>query len=592
MKKILLIASLLLGAAFYAAAQRSPESVLGQALHQEEIEGDLKGAIATYQKVVAMKGVSHKTAAEALLHLGRCYERLGDNDARKVYERIEHEYADQTEAVTMARARLASSRPAAGSGIALTRVMSTAASNGGVSPDGRFLSFKTSDALMLRDLSSGENRVLVKASDRFIGKSLFSPDGKRVAYVAQNANGPWQLNVININGTDDQTIYRTSEYFMPEGWSPSGEILVVASYAEPNRPRIPVRMAWVSAANGKERALLVPHRIYGWPVALSPDGRSIAYTGAKEGLDKGTIYVLSADGSHEFPVVESRWQDQVLSWTEDAKGVLFSSDRTGSIGIWLAQIGNGGPKGTPVMVQDSIVKSGNAVANQGTFFYLNAVVPIGMTNKGAFFYDVGGTSNQMYYVDLDRSTGRVSGEPTPVGPSNDLVNVLPAWSPDSRQLTYHSILGTVQGENSRRLLHIYSPETHVQHDLSPEMEYLGSKVAWFGDSRSLLAWGLSAEGQHGLYKVDTSTGKAPRCLCRWRTAPPILRSPRMTRLSTTPNRQMAGGRVLALLPEASKPASRILSMKRRRQVSGRSNSLPTTAASRSAPSVTESRPLW
>ncbi len=50
--------------------------MLGGALHQEEVEGDLKGAIAAYRKVLAAPGVSRKIAAEALVHLGQCYEKL------------------------------------------------------------------------------------------------------------------------------------------------------------------------------------------------------------------------------------------------------------------------------------------------------------------------------------------------------------------------------------------------------------------------------------------------------------------------------------------------------------------------------------
>src|SRR5438270_10875528 len=111
MKQILLVAILTLSAPLFASAQRTPESMLGAALHQEEVRGDLKGAIAGYQKVVAMPGVSRKTAAEALVRMGQCYEKLGDAESRKAYERVLREYADQKEAVTLARARLGKESP-------------------------------------------------------------------------------------------------------------------------------------------------------------------------------------------------------------------------------------------------------------------------------------------------------------------------------------------------------------------------------------------------------------------------------------------------------------------------------------------------
>src|SRR6266567_9557027 len=106
MKQTLLVANLMLSAALLAAAQKTPESMLGAALHQEEVQGDLKGAIAAYQKVVAAPGVSRKTAADALVRMGQCYEKLGDSESRKIYDRVIREYADQREAVAVARARL------------------------------------------------------------------------------------------------------------------------------------------------------------------------------------------------------------------------------------------------------------------------------------------------------------------------------------------------------------------------------------------------------------------------------------------------------------------------------------------------------
>src|SRR6266700_286509 len=122
MKQTLVVANLIMSAAFLATAQKTPESMLGAALHQEEVQGDLKGAIAAYQKVVAMPGVSRKTAADALVRMGQCYEKLGDVESRKAYERVVRDYADQKEAVTLARARLSGDAAARNFGPAIRRV--------------------------------------------------------------------------------------------------------------------------------------------------------------------------------------------------------------------------------------------------------------------------------------------------------------------------------------------------------------------------------------------------------------------------------------------------------------------------------------
>ena len=107
-----LIAALLLAVALAAgaAAQKKPataEELLGAALHQEEVEGNLERAIATYKKVVAEAGATRAVAGRALLRMGQCYEKLGNAEARKAYERVVREYADQSEIAAQARVRLA-----------------------------------------------------------------------------------------------------------------------------------------------------------------------------------------------------------------------------------------------------------------------------------------------------------------------------------------------------------------------------------------------------------------------------------------------------------------------------------------------------
>ena len=40
------------------------------------------------------------------MRMAECYQKLGDAESRKIYEQVVKDYADQKEAVTLARARL------------------------------------------------------------------------------------------------------------------------------------------------------------------------------------------------------------------------------------------------------------------------------------------------------------------------------------------------------------------------------------------------------------------------------------------------------------------------------------------------------
>src|SRR5687768_7427235 len=99
---------LVIAAASMLAAQTADVDVLLQrAIRRETVEGDLKGAIDLYKKVVAGAGKNRSAAAKALLRLGECYEKQGDSQAQKVYERLVREFGDQVEQAREAQVRLA-----------------------------------------------------------------------------------------------------------------------------------------------------------------------------------------------------------------------------------------------------------------------------------------------------------------------------------------------------------------------------------------------------------------------------------------------------------------------------------------------------
>lgn len=98
--------SLLLLAAAPPQQRDRAEVALRAAIEKETVDGDLKAAIEQYKKIAAQPGVSRNVAATALLHLGQCYEKLGQADARKTYERLLRDFGDQAEIVKQARERL------------------------------------------------------------------------------------------------------------------------------------------------------------------------------------------------------------------------------------------------------------------------------------------------------------------------------------------------------------------------------------------------------------------------------------------------------------------------------------------------------
>src|SRR4051794_38787519 len=112
-----------LAAAMLATAQpRNSDAALGAARHLEEAEGNYPAAIEAYKRFLAQYGKDRTLAAKALVRMGQCYEKLGDAESRKIYERVVREYADQKEAVAAARAKLGGDSAAKNAGIVMRQV--------------------------------------------------------------------------------------------------------------------------------------------------------------------------------------------------------------------------------------------------------------------------------------------------------------------------------------------------------------------------------------------------------------------------------------------------------------------------------------
>ncbi len=96
---------MLLGMAL--AAQSDTERQLEAAVHREMVMGDVAAAIAMYQAIVTQPGTPRTLAAQALLHLGQCQEKLGQRrEAHATYARVARDYAGESAIAAQAKAKL------------------------------------------------------------------------------------------------------------------------------------------------------------------------------------------------------------------------------------------------------------------------------------------------------------------------------------------------------------------------------------------------------------------------------------------------------------------------------------------------------
>ncbi|MCH7879487.1 MAG: tetratricopeptide repeat protein, partial [candidate division Zixibacteria bacterium] len=90
----------------FANAQTSPEELLESGVYKAEVKGELEDAIKIFEQILAKHSNNRPVAAQALLHLGSSYEKLGNQKAEETYQRLINEFGDQQIAVSEARIRL------------------------------------------------------------------------------------------------------------------------------------------------------------------------------------------------------------------------------------------------------------------------------------------------------------------------------------------------------------------------------------------------------------------------------------------------------------------------------------------------------
>ena len=271
----------------------SPEALLGKALHQEEIEGNLEAAIATYKQVLANPHASRLVMAGALLHLGASYEKLGQSGAREAYEQIVAKYPDSGAVFTTARARLARLQAAAAGPFksrSLDAMIKGDYERLSVSPSGAMVAYwrssaaraegqATREVLCVRDLGSGTERILVDLTnkDQHVGGPLtWSPDNQRISY-AVTIGSSRELRFVTIDRGESRT-YETIDVKAVGGgssWSPDGQRLAFAVKRTPADP-YEIRLVTMGATDVRS-LILGTSRAVQMTVVWSPDGKQIAF---------------------------------------------------------------------------------------------------------------------------------------------------------------------------------------------------------------------------------------------------------------------------------------------------------------------------
>jgi Tol biopolymer transport system component len=435
------------------ARQADPGVLLRAAIEKEDVAGDLEGAMALYRQIIAANGKNRTVTAKALLRLGGCHEKLGQAEARKVYERLVAEYSDQAAEVASARQKLAGlaaltkiaepPRPTFRKIRVPTKLPTTG--SGKLSPDGQTLAFIADGSLWTLPVHGKSDPNIAGAPVRLTepmhawdnaNVSIeWSVDGKwiafRVAVPQLDRRSEEELYVVPAAGGTPRRLpiswqdWADNAYTLRYALSGGGEVLYFAAGTELDE----LCVFSMSARDGDRRAVTTP--ITRQP-ALSPDGSRIAYVKGEKGEGRGLytkeIWVASVDGT--AAQLAYRLPGEALAWVQ---GPIWSPD-----GRMLAFLASArGNRFTQVLVLP-LRKNGSAAAEPARF-------DLPVTTNGTSDILAGWTpDNRVGILIPGEEQTAIYRIPASGGRAVQLTpkaGWMPAWAPDGKRIYFDGIHG-------------------------------------------------------------------------------------------------------------------------------------------------------
>jgi TolB protein len=164
------------------------------------------------------------------------------------------------------------------------------------------------------------------------GDAVWSPDGRKIAFLSQRDGTGADVFVMNADGSDQRNLTRKPGNEVAPAWSPDGRAIVYSA-VPPGQPLWagggisasgPFRDVYVMNADGSDqRNLTHTQEAEEWPGGWSPDGRTIAFA-AYDGRSF-RIFVINADGSGKRALTHEV-TDTFMSWSPDGRKMAFFDD--------------------------------------------------------------------------------------------------------------------------------------------------------------------------------------------------------------------------------------------------------------------------
>ena len=151
-----------------------------------------------------------------------------------------------------------------------------------------------------------------------------------IAYMARQGQAPWQIYVMNVDGSGIESISDVVANDTTPVWSPAGDKLTFVSQRDGNRE------IYVMDVDGRNLLNLTNHPADDGTPSWSPDGSRIAFSSNRQA--NWEIFIINADGTDLRQLTNTEGGNISPVWSPDGQMISFSSKRDGNWEIYTMRL--------------------------------------------------------------------------------------------------------------------------------------------------------------------------------------------------------------------------------------------------------------
>lgn len=375
--------------------------------------------------------------------------------------------------------------------------------------------------LYVQALEGGEPLQLTTNPAPEVG-ATWSPDGLRLAFgryqLQEGAEERCTVLEIPARGGPERRLGSCGNNGTADfAWSPSGEWIAFSDRREGDKT---FGIYLLSTLTGESHQLVAPDEAH-WgdrDPQFSPDGSQVAFARSVS-METQDVFRIPVAGGEPVAVTRDRRSVRGLTWLPDGSGLVVSSRRAGSRGLWRFPLDGSSPSWLPIAVDHAW--SPTLSRHSGTLLFEVRVLEAGLQQRAlngdseptAWLAStredvdpqhspdgqrIAFTSNRSGHFEI-WSAAPDGSELVQLTALNGAYNGSPRWSPDSRSIVFDARLDgqadvyrVVPGEAPERLTR------DPANDLGPSYSPDGNWV-YFGSNRT---------GDWQIWRLPTAGGQA------------------------------------------------------------------------------------